>query len=137
VTVPVSESVRRDVQTRLGEIETRENIRILAAVESGSRAWGFHSPDSDYDVRFVYARPLDWHFRLGKKRDVIECPINAELDISGWELSKSLQLAVKSNAVIAEWLQSPIVYRQVPSAVSEMLEFTTGRIHVFRIRMGE
>jgi len=98
------------IRARLGDIEAEEDIRILFAIESGSRAWGFHSPDSDYDVRFIYARPLNWHLKLGKKRDVVERPIDDELDLSGWELSKALTLTLGSNAVIAEWLQSPITY---------------------------
>ncbi len=71
------------IRDRLRDIAHEENVRILLAVESGSRAWGFHSPDSDYDVRFIYARPVDWHFRLDKRRDVIERPIDEELDLSG------------------------------------------------------
>jgi predicted nucleotidyltransferase len=115
--------MRRTITAKLNEIATEEGVRVLLAVESGSRAWGFHSPDSDYDVRFVYARPLDWHFRLGKKRDVIERPIDDELDISGWELSKALTLAMGSNAVIAEWLQSPIVYQADAGAVEDLTRF--------------
>ncbi|MEL6466360.1 MAG: nucleotidyltransferase domain-containing protein [Pseudomonadota bacterium] len=111
------------IRDRLRDIADEEDVRILLAVESGSRAWGFHSPDSDYDVRFIYARPLDWHFRLDKRRDVIERPIDDELDLSGWELSKALCLAVGSNAVIAEWLQSPIRYLADDQAVEELRGF--------------
>ncbi len=81
--MPVSEDMRAQIRVRLAGIEAKEGIRVLFAVESGSRAWGFHSSDSDYDVRFVYARPLEWHFRLGKRCDVVERPIDDELDISG------------------------------------------------------
>lgn len=123
----VSDKMHKQITQRLAQIEAEENVKILFAVESGSRAWGFHSPDSDYDVRFVYARPRDWHYRLQKKRDVIERPIDDELDISGWELSKALTLALKSNAVIAEWLQSPITYLSDPGAVEALLDFT-GRV---------
>ena len=120
---PVSSTMRARILAELDDIETNEGVRILLAVESGSRAWGFHSPDSDYDVRFVYARPLDWHYRLGPKRDVIERPVDAVLDVSGWELSKALELALRSNAVIAEWLQSPIRYRGDAGAVAALRDF--------------
>lgn len=119
----VSDSMRANIKERLAQIEAEENARILLAIESGSRAWGFHSPDSDYDVRFIYTRPVEWHYRLGKKRDVIERPIDDELDLSGWELSKALTLTLGSNAVIAEWLQSPIVYRSEPEAVKALTQF--------------
>jgi predicted nucleotidyltransferase len=123
MTAPVSNAMRAAITKRLAQIEMEEDVRILLAVESGSRAWGFHSPDSDYDVRFIYGRPLEWHYRLGKKRDVIERPIDDELDLSGWELSKALTLTIGSNAVIAEWLQSPIVYQSNPDAVEALTDF--------------
>ena len=94
----------------LKEIEVGENVNIIYAAEAGSRAWGFHSPDSDYDVRFVYISSLQHYLRLDKKRDVIECPINNLLDVNGWDISKVLTLANNSNATINEWLNSPIVY---------------------------
>lgn len=74
------------IQEKLREIEQREECRILLAVESGSRAWGFASPDSDYDVRFIYVRPEKAYLRLDRTRDVIEVPINDELDINGWDM---------------------------------------------------
>ena len=114
---------RAAIEAKLDEIEREENVQILMAIESGSRAWGFHSPDSDFDVRFIYARPREWHYRLGKKRDVIERPINDELDISGWELGKALPLVMNSNAVVAEWLQSPVVYRRNDQAVQALTDF--------------
>lgn len=120
---PVSRVMRDEIQAALSAIEEEEGVRILFAVESGSRAWGFHSPDSDYDVRFVYARPREWFYKLGRKRDVIERPIDDELDLSGWELSKALELALGSNAVIAEWLQSPIRYRALPGAIERLTPF--------------
>ena len=85
-------------------------MRILYAVESGSRAWGFPSPDSDYDVRFIYIRPAEYYLRLEKTRDVIEFPINDMLDINGWDLKKALQLLYASNPTIFEWCASPVVY---------------------------
>ena len=102
--------MRDTIIEKLHRIEQEENIRILLAVESGSRAWGFASPDSDYDVRFIYVHPLEWYLGLGKKRDVIERPINDDLDVNGWDLSKTLQLLHKSNPTLFEWFSSPIVY---------------------------
>jgi uncharacterized protein len=106
--------MRRTIMAELARIAKDEQVTILFAIESGSRAWGFHSKDSDYDVRFVYARPVSWHLRLDATRDVIERPISGDLDISGWELGKALKLALASNAVLGEWLQSPITYLETP-----------------------
>ena len=96
--------------SKLHEIEKQENVRILLAVESGSRAWGFASPDSDYDVRFIYVRNTGEYLRLDEPRDVIELPISGDLDINGWDLKKALKLMYKSNPTLTEWLTSPIVY---------------------------
>ncbi|MEL6978414.1 MAG: nucleotidyltransferase domain-containing protein [Pseudomonadota bacterium] len=104
-------AIRAEIRARLEAIEREEDARILFAIESGSRAWGFPSPDSDYDVRFVYVRPLDQHLTLRERRDVIERPIDADLDISGWDLKKALALLMKPNPVLLEWLSSPIRYR--------------------------
>lgn len=104
--------MRNMIVERLKEIEQRENIRILHAVESGSRAWGFASPDSDYDVRFIYVRPRDFYLKLEKTRDVLEFPIDDLLDINGWDLQKALRLLHKSNPSVFEWFKSPIVYKQ-------------------------
>ena len=119
----VSSTMKATIRATLATIAREEGIDVVFAAESGSRAWGFHSPDSDYDVRFVYVRPRAWHYRLGEKRDVIERPIDAALDISGWELSKALTLAVRSNATIAEWLQSPIVYDAHPRKAAALRAF--------------
>ena len=98
----------------MAAVEAEENVKILYACESGSRAWGFPSADSDYDVRFIYVHPRDWYLSIDveDKRDVIERPINDELDISGWDLRKALQLLRKSNQPLLECLSSPIVYMQ-------------------------
>ncbi|MEO1308678.1 MAG: nucleotidyltransferase domain-containing protein [Pseudomonadota bacterium] len=119
----VSSDMQAEIAQRLAMVAQEEEILILLAVESGSRAWGFHSTDSDYDVRFIYARPIAWHLGLGKKRDVVERPIDDELDLSGWDLGKALTLAMGSNAVVAEWLQSPIVYAQHPGAQEDLATF--------------
>ncbi len=107
--------IQQEIQLQLNNIEKTHNVTILHAVESGSRAWGFPSPDSDFDVRFIYAHSKDWYIQLQEKRDVIELPINEELDISGWDLRKALNLTNKGNAVVQEWLISPIVYQTHPS----------------------
>ncbi len=108
--------MRDIILNKLNEIEKRENVRILLAVESGSRAWGFASPDSDYDVRFIYVRPRNDYLRLEKTRDVIELPIEGELDINGWDLDKTLRLLRSSNPTLFEWFSSPIVYRETAFA---------------------
>jgi predicted nucleotidyltransferase len=104
-------AVWQDVQRRLDAIEAEQRVRMLLVVESGSRAWGFPSPDSDYDIRFVYVRERDWYLRLQPGRDVIETPIEDEIDLNGWDIRKALGLLLKSNAVISEWIESPIRYR--------------------------
>ncbi len=109
---PVSDAMRATVLDTLRRIEADEDVRVLFACESGSRGWGFASPDSDYDVRFVYVRRLDRYLTLEPVRDVIERPIDDELDVSGWDVRKALQLLRDSNPTLLEWLRSPIVYRQ-------------------------
>ncbi|MEQ1605628.1 MAG: nucleotidyltransferase domain-containing protein [Pyrinomonadaceae bacterium] len=100
------------IRNKLTEIEEQENVHIFYACESGSRAWGFPSANSDYDVRFLYVREKDWYLSIDveTKRDVIECPISDELDVSGWDLRKALGLLRKSNPPLLEWLSSPIIY---------------------------
>ena len=99
------------IEEKLKEIERRENVKILHCIESGSRAWGFASPDSDYDVRFIYVRPKEFYLRLDKTRDVIEWQLDDTLDINGWDIKKALQLLYKSNPTVFEWNASPIVYK--------------------------
>jgi predicted nucleotidyltransferase len=100
-----------EIAARLASVEADFNVRVLYACESGSRAWGFASPDSDWDVRFLYVHPLDWYLSVSEHRDVIELPIVDDLDINGWELRKALRLMRKGNPVLLEWLNSPIRYR--------------------------
>ena len=99
------------IKSKLKEIEEKENIKILHCVESGSRAWGVASPDSDYDVRFIYVRPKEFYLRLDKTRDVIEWQLDDTLDINGWDVPKALFLLYKSNPTLFEWNSSPIVYK--------------------------
>lgn len=103
--------ITETIQEKLNEIEAKKHIRILHCVESGSRAWGFASPDSDYDVRFIYARRTEDYLRLEKTRDVIEWQLDETLDINGWDLQKALRLLHKSNPTLFEWNNSPVVYR--------------------------
>ena len=103
--------IQNEIVEKLREIERRENVRILHAVESGSRAWGFASPDSDYDVRFVYARQRDDYLRIDEPKDFIEWHLDDVLDINGWDLKKVLLQFAKGNATIFEWSGSPVVYR--------------------------
>ncbi|MCD8049584.1 MAG: nucleotidyltransferase domain-containing protein [Clostridia bacterium] len=103
---------KEKIVSLLHEIEEKENVKILLAVESGSRAWGFASPDSDYDVRFIYVRPREEYLRLDTTRDVIELPIDDVLDVNGWDLDKTLRLLYKSNPTLLEWLAAPIVYME-------------------------
>ncbi|PTB95896.1 nucleotidyltransferase domain-containing protein [Marivirga lumbricoides] len=112
------------VQERLSDLAFTHNIKTLYACESGSRAWGFPSPNSDYDVRFIYAQDLDWHLSLVDKKDTIDLPISNDLDIGGWEIRKTLGLLWKSNAPLLEWLQSPIVYQVDDQFVLQMRELS-------------
>ncbi len=122
-TIQQPAAVTATVLERLAAIEQAESVRILYACESGSRALGFASPDSDYDVRFIYVHPRDWYLSidLERRRDVIERPIEDVLDINGWDLRKALQLMLKSNPPLFEWLYSPLVYRAQPGFREAML----------------
>jgi predicted nucleotidyltransferase len=102
--------VVRGIDDRLAGVETEHGVTIPWAIESGSRAWGFPSPDSDYDCRFLFVRPVDDYLRLHPLRDVIETPLDAVFDVNGWDIRKALGLLVKGNATVSEWLRSPIVY---------------------------
>jgi uncharacterized protein len=112
--------LKEKIIEEIKKIEEQYNVRVCYAVESGSRAWGFPSKDSDYDVRFIYVHQKDWYLSIEQKRDVIELPINNLLDINGWELRKALRLFNKSNPPLMEWLHSEIVYYQAFSLVEKM-----------------
>lgn len=109
------------VRHALARIESERNVRILYACESGSRAWGFASRDSDYDVRFIYVHHRDWYLSIDEGRDVIERPIADDLDVSGWELRKALRLLRKSNPPLHEWLHSPVVYHSDSAFLAEFV----------------
>ena len=104
--------VTAQIKNKLAEIEFTENVNVIMAVESGSRAWGFASPDSDYDVRFIYVRRPEDYIRLSPVRDVIEWQLDDVYDVSGWDLQKALRLTYDSNPSIHEWCSSPIVYME-------------------------
>ncbi len=112
------DSLRPQILDELARIERDEGVLILLAVESGSRAWGFPSPDSDFDVRFVYARPPTDYIAVFEPRDVIERPISGVLDVNGWDVKKALGLLRKSNPALLEWLRSRIVYREHSAAAA-------------------
>lgn len=102
--------MRDTIINELRKIESQENVKIIMAIESGSRAWGFASPDSDYDVRFIYVRKEEDYLKLEKVRDVIEWKLDEVLDINGWDIKKALQLLHNSNPTVFEWCASPIIY---------------------------
>lgn len=100
--------MKEKILQKLKEIEKSKNVEILFAVESGSRAWGFASPDSDYDIRFIYKHKTEYYLSLWEKPDVIEFMTEDDLDGSGWDLRKAVKLLAKSNASLIEWLFSLI-----------------------------
>ena len=128
-------NIKQIIDEKLNEIEKRENIKILHCVESGSRAWGFPSPDSDYDVRFIYVRPKEFYLKLEKTRDVIEWQLDDTLDINGWDLQKALRLLHNSNPTVFEWNNSPIVYRttkeweEIRKILGEYFDIKSGLYH--------
>jgi len=105
-------SLTQAIDHAIADIESAHGVRVLFAAESGSRAWGFASPDSDYDVRFIYVHRPDWYLSIGEPRDVIEAMLPGDLDLSGWDLRKTLGLFMRCNLALNEWLGSPIVYRE-------------------------
>lgn len=124
--------MKEQIKKYLAQIEQEKNIKILLAGETGSRAWGFPSPDSDYDVRMIYVHPTDWYLSLAEKKDTIERMLeNNELDITGWDLRKTLRLLWKSNPPLLERIQSPILYRHnkaFSSEISRLAEACYSRI---------
>ncbi len=137
--------MRERIVQALHDIEREEQIKILYACESGSRAWGFASEDSDYDVRFIYVHPRDWYLRIDVEADsdVVERPIVDELDLSGWDLRKALGLMKKSNPPLLEWLNSPIVYleesdstRRLKELLPEFYSPIACRYHYYNMAVG-
>jgi len=106
------DDTQKQILQRLSVMEAERGIKIPLAVESGSRAWGFASPDSDYDCRFVYVKPKVSYLSVFEEKDTIEFTPDAVFDLGGWDVKKAVALLVKSNAVILEWLSSGVVYRK-------------------------
>ena len=106
----LNSKVVAEIDARLAGVAAEYDVTIPLAIESGSRAWGFPSPDSDYDCRFIYVRRPDAYLSLWQSRDVIDTPLDKVFDVNGWDVAKALKLLVKGNATVIEWLQSPIVY---------------------------
>ncbi|GAA1890599.1 nucleotidyltransferase domain-containing protein [Lapillicoccus jejuensis] len=110
-----------EIDRRLAAVAVEHAVTVPWAVESGSRAWGFPSPDSDDDCRFLYVRPLEVYASPWPRRDVVETPLDAVFDVSGWDLAKAVRLAARGNATVGEWLRSPIVYDGDPAFRDRML----------------
>ena len=125
----ISDEMRMIIGAELKRIEDENDVRLLFAIESGSRAWGFPSPDSDYDVRFIYARPVEWYLSITPGRDVIELPIVGDLDINGWDIKKALGLLMKPNPVMLEWLSSPIRYIWRYDICAKLTDFSNNVAH--------
>jgi predicted nucleotidyltransferase len=119
---PIDASIREEILRKLQAVEAEHEVRVLYACESGSRGWGFASPDSDYDVRFIFVRPSREYLRVSPVRDVIEEVPGPVFDVNGWDVRKALQLLAKGNATLVEWLSSPVVYRQDASFVERLRE---------------
>jgi len=117
----VDADMRGRVRKILRDIENRYDVRVVYACESGSRGWGFASPDSDYDVRFLYVHQPEWYLRVEPPRDVIELPIDDQLDVCGWEWRKALGLLKRANPTLLEWLDSPVVYEQASEMMDPLL----------------
>ena len=125
----IAPEYQASILAELRQIERDHDVKILFAIESGSRAWGFPSPDSDYDVRFVYARRSDWYLSITPGRDVIELPIDDLLDINGWDIKKALGLLLKPNPVLLEWLDSPIRYVWASDVCDPLIRFARSISH--------
>ncbi|HBM14760.1 MAG TPA: hypothetical protein DD381_00190 [Lentisphaeria bacterium] len=116
--------MKEQILSELRKLEKEQNIRVLYAVESGSRAWGFASTNSDWDVRFIYVHPLDWYLSIQERKDNYTKILPNDIDLGGWELRKSLNLFRKSNPPLLEWLRSPIVYYEDSSFINGIREFS-------------
>lgn len=119
---PIDPAIRQEILRKLQAVEAEHGVRVLYACESGSRGWGFASPDSDYDARFIFVRPPREYLRITPMRDVIEEVPGPVFDVNGWDVRKALQLLAKGNATLIEWLSSPVVYRQDEAFVRRLRE---------------
>ncbi|MEV5003123.1 nucleotidyltransferase domain-containing protein [Nocardioides sp. LML1-1-1.1] len=122
------------IDARLAGVAADHGVRVPWAIESGSRAWGFASPDSDYDCRFFFVRPVAAYSALWPARDVIETPLEGLLDVNGWDLGKAIRLATAGNATVGEWLRSPWVYDGDPAFRDELLALVDRVVDPARLR---
>jgi len=131
----IDEEIRKEIMRRLYAAEKEHDVKIVYACESGSRAWGFASPDSDYDVRFLYAHREDWYlsFDVEKRRDVIEYPIVDEIDCGGWDIRKALYLLTRTNGALLEWLNSPIKYIETGDFANNLREIAPQHINTIAL----
>ncbi|WP_205195373.1 nucleotidyltransferase domain-containing protein [Chitinophaga sp. Cy-1792] len=111
-----------EIKKEIDQLESQYNIKILYAVESGSRAWGFASTNSDWDVRYIYIHPLEWYLKIDDKKDSQEKILDNDIDLAGWELRKALRLFRKSNPPMLEWLHSPIIYKETYTTAERLRE---------------
>ena len=116
--------MKEEIRKELLRVELQHNIKILFAVESGSRAWGFASTDSDWDVRYIYVHNPDWYLKIEAGKDSQEQILPNDIDLAGWELKKALRLFRKSNPPILEWLRSPIIYLEQFSLADKLRDLT-------------
>lgn len=136
----IEQNISKYISKKLEVIEQENRVKILVAVESGSRAWGFPSMDSDYDVRFIYLRTVDDYLSVNTLRDTIETPLvhdkllGVPFDLSGWDLRKALLLATQSNPVLIEWLVSPIKYIDSNVVSNELFSFVNENVALDAIR---
>ena len=123
-----------EITALLSRIESDHGVEILYACESGSRAWGFASPNSDYDIRFLYRLPADRYLSVFEQKDTIELPICDDLDPGGWDIKKALGLLAKSNGALIEWLHSPIVYHKCDSVLMRWRRLSEEVFHAQHVR---
>lgn len=123
---PIPAPIRSAIGEALAQAEQRYDVKVLLAVESGSRAWGFASPDSDWDVRFIYVHRPEWYLGIDEKRDVIEEMLPLDIDLAGWDLRKALRLFRKSNPPLLEWLRSPLNYREQYTTAARLRTLSEG-----------
>lgn len=125
--------MKKIIIDKLRQIEKEEKIDILFAVESGSRAWGFPSTDSDYDVRFIYKRKTTDYLKIQPMDDFIDFKITDDLDFKAWDIQKVLRLILKSNSSISEYLQSPIHYIVNDRFEKDLLELVISQFNARKV----
>jgi len=105
--------MKKEIIKIIKEAEKKHKIKVVWAIESGSRAWGFASEDSDYDLRCIHIGKLDDYLGLLPSPQQVNLTTEV-LDLESWDIRKFAELTLKSNPQIAEWLRSPIVYIDSP-----------------------